>query len=173
MVLKISQQKIRCRQYGFTLIELMLVVAIVSIVAGIALPYFGETIRNQRVRAVATDLMSTFMVARSDSRRFGAQLSVVAPANNYNQGWCVVFGNAADCNPANPDPNVMKVATPARDASVAPSASTPNRVVIERTGRLAAPACFDVDDGRATPVFRRRVEIQTSGSVAIENGACP
>ncbi len=55
------------RQKGLTLIELVAVLAIASILLVIALPAFQTQVRNARLSAAATDLLSTFMHARAEA----------------------------------------------------------------------------------------------------------
>lgn len=40
------------RQTGFTLVELVIVIAVLGILAGLAIPYFMEAVRKRRKRNV-------------------------------------------------------------------------------------------------------------------------
>ena len=55
------------RVKGFTLVELMIVVALVAITATIAVPNFNNLIQNNRVQSQAEDLNALFQYARSES----------------------------------------------------------------------------------------------------------
>jgi type IV fimbrial biogenesis protein FimT len=52
---------------GFTLMEVMIIVAIVAILAAIAAPTFGEYTTNTRVRAAAEALQSDLVLARNEA----------------------------------------------------------------------------------------------------------
>lgn len=60
-------------QLGVTMIELMVTVAIISILAAIALPSFSSTIERQRLRLVIETVVSDFRQARSTAEAQGAR----------------------------------------------------------------------------------------------------
>ena len=53
--------------YGFTLVELMIVVALVAILLALAAPSFRETIARNRLEGVAGELSTDFQYARSEA----------------------------------------------------------------------------------------------------------
>jgi type IV fimbrial biogenesis protein FimT len=57
----------QARQGGFTLVELMLVVAIVALLAGLAAPAFSTLVERQRIRTETTRLQLSFFQARSEA----------------------------------------------------------------------------------------------------------
>lgn len=52
-------------QKGFTLVELMVVIALIAIMAAVALPNFSNFVAKQRVRSVATNIANIYTFARS------------------------------------------------------------------------------------------------------------
>jgi prepilin-type N-terminal cleavage/methylation domain-containing protein len=66
----------RVRQDAFSIIELMVVIAILSIMIVAAIPVFTDFFSNQRTRAAARSLADSFLVARSDAIRTGNQFVV-------------------------------------------------------------------------------------------------
>jgi prepilin-type N-terminal cleavage/methylation domain-containing protein len=74
------KQRIRFSQGGFTLIELMIVVAVLAIISAIALPAYNGYVQTSR-EAVLINNISTIEIFQEDERlRNGAYLTVAANA---------------------------------------------------------------------------------------------
>lgn len=63
---------------GFTLFELMLTIAVASILAAIAVPNMRDFIRNNRLTAAANDLLRSMQLARSEAIKQRANVVVCA-----------------------------------------------------------------------------------------------
>jgi type IV fimbrial biogenesis protein FimT len=73
----------RLRQAGFTLIELMVVVALVAILLALAAPSFRDTIARNRLEGVASELATDFQYARSEAVSRNAQVGLFVGTNCY------------------------------------------------------------------------------------------
>lgn len=90
---------------GFSLAELMVVVALLGIIAGIAVPGFQGVQQRLQIRAEASRLLVALNLARSEAVRQGAPVSLcpsayaangqLACAGDYSGGW-IVFSNRAN-----------------------------------------------------------------------------
>ncbi|MET0544497.1 MAG: GspH/FimT family pseudopilin, partial [Variovorax sp.] len=89
---------------GFTLIELMVAIAVVAVLLAMALPSFRGTIRSNRLATTTNEFISSISLARSEAIRSSRGAAVCASTNGtacggtWNDGWLVwtdVNGNAA------------------------------------------------------------------------------
>jgi prepilin-type N-terminal cleavage/methylation domain-containing protein len=67
----------KTKQKGFTLVELMMVVAILAILAGIATPGLLNAIPNMRLRSAARDIYSAMMQTKVEAIRRGENVSLL------------------------------------------------------------------------------------------------
>ncbi len=75
------------RQTGFTIIELMIVVVIVTIVATLAVPAFDTFIKANRMRASEGELVTAFQFARAEAVRRGSTVNLDATGSNASNEW--------------------------------------------------------------------------------------
>lgn len=71
---------------GFTLVELMVVIAVVAILAVVAMPSYRELMDNYRVRKAGEDVISLIANARSGAVKLHRQVNVSFPT--AGTGWC-------------------------------------------------------------------------------------
>ena len=92
---------------GFTLIELMIVVAVIAILAAIALPAYNEQVRKGR---------------RAEAARFAGEMQLNLErwrAENPSYADCVGVGCGSGTYPASPDATTSPFYTVAIDAATA------------------------------------------------------
>ncbi len=85
------------RVRGFTLVEVMVVVAIMGVLAALAAPSFNPLIESWRVRQAAEQLQSTLHYARSEAIKRGGQVAIQKLPNNTNGCTTATGVNDWDC----------------------------------------------------------------------------
>jgi type IV fimbrial biogenesis protein FimT len=92
------------RKAGFTLVELMVTIAMIAILLMVAAPNFAEFIRNNRLVTQTNAFTTALGVARSEAINRAAQVSICksangtacTTANNWEQGWIIFQDTDAD-----------------------------------------------------------------------------
>lgn len=91
------------RYTGFTLIELIITVAIAAIVLTIGIPSFNATIRQNRLITTTNDFAAALSLARSEAIKRGTRVTLCKSTDGttcvttggYDQGWIVFVDNLA------------------------------------------------------------------------------
>lgn len=87
---------------AFTLIELMITLAILATLLAIAAPSFRDLIQSNRTQTIANDLTTALQFARSEAVKRGVRvdicrrnLNVCADAADWGNGWLVKVNGGA------------------------------------------------------------------------------
>ncbi len=91
--------KISCK--GFTLIELMIALALALLLLTLGIPSFKELIQSNRLTTAADDLLAALQLTRSEAIKRGIRITLCKSANGtscsnsggYEQGW-IVFSDS-------------------------------------------------------------------------------
>jgi prepilin-type N-terminal cleavage/methylation domain-containing protein len=98
------------REDGFTMIELMVTIAVAAILVGIAVPSFQNYIQNTRSRALASDLSSALNLARAEAVTRADQVNVcpsddgAACGGTWADGWVVIVVASGELLRTYPEP---------------------------------------------------------------------
>ncbi len=149
------------RPRGFSLIELMVVVAIAAIVAGVGVPSFTSFIAGQRVKTAAGDFAMAAVHARSEAIKRNADVSVTAAssgAGGWKDGWTVAVAGGT------------QLSTQSAYSGLTFSGPA-SAITYKSTGRLSASVTgmtITGSDGSAV----RCVSFDLSGLPTSKQGAC-
>lgn len=162
---------------GFTLIELMVVVAIIGILLMLGTPLFSQYVANSRIRAAAEAFANAVAQARTEAIKRNESVEFLV-----SSGWlvCKVADSAAsNCTQGNPAvlfQGAGKEGIAEVTATVTPAGST--RVAFDSFGRTIAVSPvdasaaltqvdFDVPNGAAVGSRPLRVLLETGGAVKL------
>jgi type IV fimbrial biogenesis protein FimT len=86
---------------GFTLLELVVAMAIMAVFLTSAVPSFGSMVKNNRLEAEQMDFVSAIALARSEAAKRGilvglSALTPVITGNEFSNGWVVWVDNNGD-----------------------------------------------------------------------------
>jgi type IV fimbrial biogenesis protein FimT len=83
---------------GVTLIELLTVLAILTILLGVGVPSFQSLLQSQRLTTTTNGLFATVNLARSEAIQRGARVDLVpgGDGSDWKNGWVVFIDENAD-----------------------------------------------------------------------------
>lgn len=138
---------------GFTLIELVVTVAIVAILAALGAPTMRDTVLNQQVRTATFDIYSSLIYARSEAIKRNASINVVQAASGWAAGWTVQLAS---------DNSTLRTQAALSNTSVTGPAAA---ITYRRDGRLAngAAPSFTLDISGNSNIVKRCVTVNLSG----------
>lgn len=161
------------RAGGFTLIEMMVTIAVLAVLVAIATPSFTTVINNNRLTSQANELVAALHTARSEALKINAPVSVCrsadgetcAGANGAWEQWVVV----------DPDDDMLRHAQSRAPVEVSADAHT---VSFRGNGMAQSVANITVCLPTTRPAENlRRISIGAAGRVTVssENGGgeCP
>lgn len=164
------------RKRGFTLIELVITVALAAILLTIGVPSFQQMIRNNRAATHANEFMSALNLARSEAVKRSVRVSLCPSTNqvactggtDWSDGWIVFVDTAATDADA---PVVGEVLRVGEALSGNPTFTGPTNIRYRPAGDVIAQGQFGYGLGTnnhlvcVSPVGRPRIDK--------EHTACP
>ena len=155
-------QPSRGRATGFTLVELMVTLAVFAILIARAVPSMQQIVASQRVRSVASDIASDLVIARNEAVKRGDNVQL-APSDS---GW-------AGVQPLKVTSSSELLSSRNATGSGVTFAASPLTVTYDKYGRLSGAASvvrFSINSGSAS---QRCVSVDPSGRPKSMASACP
>jgi type IV fimbrial biogenesis protein FimT len=146
---------------GFTLPEVLTVLAIMAILAAVVAPNLGAMVRTQRVKTAAFDVMSSLLYARSEAVKRNRSITITPSAGNWANGWTLTDANA---NTVRSKPAFANV-----------SITGPASVVYSANGRVSpvgASPQFSLSASDVATPNQRCIKVSPSGAPFSADGTC-
>jgi type IV fimbrial biogenesis protein FimT len=148
-------------QKGITLVEMLIVIAILAILSAIAVPSFNDFIKTQRMRAMATDLQLSLVRARSEAIKRNTNVTISPnTAGSWQSGWTI------------PDPNNAGSNIEEHSSYKLLTVTGPASVVYQGSGRVAGTTLPAFDIGATGSATHKCVTADLSGRPYVKATAC-
>ncbi|MGH8027964.1 MAG: GspH/FimT family pseudopilin [Pseudoxanthomonas sp.] len=159
---------------GYTLLELMVTVAIAAILLGIALPSFQSSLRSNRVATATNEALASLALARSEAIRNTRGAGVCASANgsscgaDWNSGWLVWSDTDGD-GAIDPGETIVRYSQGKASVTMTGTAAT---LTFDRRGRASGGMqTISIAPADATAPARC-ITIGVTGQTRIAQAAC-
>jgi type IV fimbrial biogenesis protein FimT len=149
------------RQRGFSLIELMIGLVLVTVLMGIGVPMFRSFILDQRLRATSSDLRVSLTMARSEAIKRNRTIELQPNASGWDDGWTIP-------SPVVDGPDILNHKQGGDVAITGPA-----EVTFTHAGRVLAAAEFEIDVDPKSDGPLACMQLQLDGRLNSVKGACP
>jgi type IV fimbrial biogenesis protein FimT len=159
---------------GFTLVELLAVIAIAAILLTIAIPSFQESMRANRVATTGNELLASLSLARSEGIRSTRGGGVCTSTNgtscggNWNNGW-LVWTDSNGNGALNTGETVVRYSQAKARLALTSAVTT---IAFDSRGRIigGAQQIQLSPEGATAPI--RCLRIAVTGQTRVTQGAC-
>jgi len=171
---------------GFSLVELMVTVAVLGVITAIAIPSFSEILDSSKRASVAGELASDFALARTEAARRGKRVTVCVSSDgttcsnsaaDWNSGWIVFSDVAADgvLTIADGDELLRRRDALSSSLSFVPSGfTTSGRVQFRPSGSVDSEGALLLCKPGKSGANGRLISLKFSGAVTRTTGVtCP
>lgn len=147
---------------GFSLVELMVTVALVGILVSIGAPAYRTMIEGQRVKSATVDLHSALVLTRSEAVKFNKKVTLSPAADGWSSGWSVA-------SPIAGEPALLTHSQSSGVAITGPAGA----ITFSASGRtlLNENEEFEVTSDEDTSQVRC-VQLDASGRASSKTGGC-
>lgn len=150
---------------GVTLIELMIVIAIVAITLTIGVPGMQNMIANNRSSSQAVIFVASLNLARSEAVKRGRTVNITAAAGNWVNGWNVWVDLDGDVSMDADE--VLQTSVGLTGGNTLAEAGGATTLTYTSTGRIANDVTFTLTSSSGVANHDRTVEILTTGRVRV------
>ena len=146
---------------GFTLVELLVAIAVLGVLISVAVPTFNQTMAQQRLRSVASELRLSLSLARSEAVKRAETITMSPRSTDWSLGWAVT---AADGEA------LSEFVMP---SGVTLSDEPASALSFNRWGRTSSCPAFELATTAGNDTCQICLQVTTDGRVLTTAGTCP
>ncbi len=170
---------------GFTVIELMLVVAVAAVLLTVAAPAMVDMILNNRMTSQANELLADLAYARSQAASMGVRMTACVSSDGANctgSGWSagrMVFADTDGDGAHDSGEEILRVTSALSGGNTVAVTGLGTATVIQfrpsgiTAGLTGASAAFKLCDSRTGADVGRTVTVALTGRASVSKSACP
>ena len=169
----------RTSEYGFTLIELIIVLSIASILLSMAIPNYSAFVQDSLLTAQSNNFASTLALAKSEAIKRSSRVSICPSTNGtgctggsvWSNGW-VVFANPNGDSTIDAGEEILQVGSALSGGNTL--AGTKTRITFTSNGFVMGFFdSFSLCDRRGI-AYSKKIILNSQGRTRFEtgNGAC-
>jgi type IV fimbrial biogenesis protein FimT len=150
---------------GFTLVELLITIAIVAILMTIAVPSYRDMVMRNRVSAASSELLAAINLARSEAVTRGAKVTL---EGSLSDGWTIGTGTGTSAVVIHERVEAL--------AGVEATEGDPFELAFDRLGGTTPEATITLKAENCPKGLKggqRKIEIAVTGRVKNTSEDCP
>lgn len=170
---------------GFSVVELVVTLAVAAVLLAAAIPSFQSVIRSNRMSSQANELLTAFTLARSEAVKRNGTIAVCSADTSTSPPTCgtdwaagtMVFADADGDGVHDTGEEIVRVFRAINaDDTITASPSTVNVVQFNGRGRTTLTAAFQLQlepgDCETDEQIRRDFTLDANGRVRVAKAAC-
>lgn len=145
----------RLKNGGFTLIELMIGIAVAGVLLALAVPSFQNLMANNALRSSTADFITAVNTARAQAVNLRVNVTLEETGSSWSDGWRIKYGPGTV--------ETDQTFTPSGSVTVTQSSGS-GALIFTPSGMMSAGATFEICDDR-TDESGRQIKIGLFGTV--------
>ncbi|MDH3872280.1 MAG: GspH/FimT family pseudopilin [Gammaproteobacteria bacterium] len=163
------------KETGFTVIELMVTLAVALVLVTMAVPAFNTFMQNNRITAQANDLLTAINASRDEALKRRATVTICSSSDgssctgNWHDGWIVFTDDNAD-SVVNGTDQVLRVWGALTGGATLSSAQTSLRY--DGIGLVNSSTTFQLRIPGCKGNLARDISVSVTGQPSVTHSAC-